>query len=81
MKPSLDKQRVNAWLKGQRAAAQQIEQERLSFLLNLTPEEALRVYQSVPGANLNHREAEPSPLLFAMRRLLARFAQEKGVSP
>jgi hypothetical protein len=76
MKPSLNKRQIQEWLRGQRAAEQRVERERAEFLLNLTPAEALRLYESssaVQDSNL-HRE-EPSPLLMAMRRLLERYAQ------
>lgn len=52
---------------------EQIEKERVHRLLALTPEEAWRIYLSLYQSGLPFTDqTEPSPLLMAMRQVLAR---------
>ena len=44
MRQVLDKQAVKDWLSGQQAAATRTEDERVRFLLTLTPERSLEIY-------------------------------------
>jgi len=79
----LSRENVQEWLRGQRAAAQAIEAERAEFLRGLTSEESLRIYLSLPRAGEigEWDPAEPSPVLTAMRRTLARSARLKRRRP
>lgn len=69
MTTKLDKALVKRWLKDQQAAAQKIEEERICFLFGLDAEQALALYLSL---QYPPHEAQLSPLLLAMRRMLAR---------
>ncbi|MCS6935953.1 MAG: hypothetical protein NZ610_04825 [Candidatus Bipolaricaulota bacterium] len=71
MATKLDRTLVTRWLEDQQAAAQRIEEERVHFLLNLSPEQALTLYLTLPYPKDTHR-MQPSPVLLAMRRALAR---------
>jgi len=68
----LDEAAVRRWLEDQRAAHSSIERERIRRLVALTPQEALRIYLSLSEGWLSYPDRmEPSPLLMAMRRVLA----------
>lgn len=81
MRQALDKQAVKDWLAGQRAAAKRVKTERVRFLLTLTPKLSLQIYLDLWNQVARVQHASPSPLLVAMRRVLARAAQEKGRRP
>ncbi len=69
----LDEAAVQRWLQDQQAAHSSIERERIRRLLALTPQEAQRIYLSLSEGWLSYTDRmEPSPLLMAMRRVLAR---------
>lgn len=73
----LDRQAVQAWLSGQRAAAGRIQAERTSFLLSLTPERSLEVYLELWRFSAGDPPKAPSPVLLAMRRALSRLEEAK----
>lgn len=70
---------VKRWLQGQKVAMEKVEEERFHFLLQLTPEESLRIYLSLQQGNTGDGWSvpEPSPILWAMRRTLERYVQGK----
>ncbi|MFO8034078.1 MAG: hypothetical protein R6U88_02795 [Candidatus Bipolaricaulota bacterium] len=83
MKRPLDEQAVRRWISDQRAAQERILSERVRFLLELSPEKALRLYLSLwasttPASRIKHDR--PSPLLLSMRRAMTR-AESRHVSP
>jgi hypothetical protein len=55
-----------------------IERERIRRLLEITPEESLRVYIELKELAPDDPHAGPSPLLMAVRRVLKRYAEMKG---
>ena len=70
---------VKKWLRGHRVAMQWIEEERARFLLQLTPQESLRIYLSLQNSVKDGRNrTEPSPLLWKVRQALERHARRKG---
>ena len=70
---------VRKWLRGQKVATQWIEAERTRFLLQVTPGESLRIYQSLQDLVSDGRNrTEPSPLLWKMRQALDRYARQRG---
>lgn len=73
----LDPAQVRRWLRGQRAAARRIERERREALAKLTSEEALRIYLSLHASaeSAACAPAEPSPVLWRMRHVLAELAR------
>jgi hypothetical protein len=70
---------VKRWLRGQRMGAKKVEEERIHFLLHLTPEESLRIFLSLlPGTARDGRNlTKPSPILWAMRQALRRHDRLK----
>ena len=70
---------VQRWLHGQRMGAKKVEEERIHFLLHLTPEESLRIYLSLlPGKVRDGNSlTDPSPILRAMRQALQRYDRLK----
>ena len=70
MEAKLDTKEVREWLSGQRAAAERVRAEHVSFLLSLTQERSLELYLDL--ASQSSRRKTPSPLLVAMRQALAR---------
>ncbi len=69
---------VKRWLRGQKVATQWIEGERTRSLLQLTPQESLRIYLSVQTLTTDGGDrAQPSPLLWRMRQALKRYARRK----
>jgi len=72
----LNEAAVKRWQRDQRAALQKVEEERVRFLLDLTSEEAFRLYLAMPLSD-ERATAEPSPLLWAMRQALARRGELK----
>jgi hypothetical protein len=82
MESKLSKSEVQQWLAGQREAEKVIEKERIQFLINLTPEEAWKIYLSLTENELqNPRDpTEPSFVLMAMRRALDKRARKKGLT-
>jgi len=69
---------VKRWLQGQKVATQWIERERTGSLLQLTPQESLRIYLSLQSLTRDGRDrAQPSPLLSRMRQALERYARRK----
>ncbi|MBI4507016.1 MAG: hypothetical protein HY691_15910 [Chloroflexi bacterium] len=75
--PQLDPAEVRRWLRGQRVAARRIERERRAALAKLTSEEALRIYLSLHASaeSAARAPAEPSPVLWRMRQMLAELAR------
>lgn len=75
----LVKAEVKRWLRGQKVAMEWMEAERIRSLRKLTPEESLRIYFSLLHGELKDGRdlAEPSPLLWAMRRVLMRYGRNK----
>jgi len=79
MSLGLNEAAVKRWLQDQQAARQKVQEERVRFLLNLTSEDALRLYLALPQANTGRKDApEPSPLLWVMRQALARYRRVKA---
>ena len=74
----LDKQAAKDWLSGQQAAAARIEDERVRFLLTLTPERSLRIYLDLWDQGERAQTAWPAPLLMAIRHALARKAVKES---
>jgi hypothetical protein len=70
MPAKLNQAAVKRWLQDQQMALQKVEVERVRFLLDLTGEEALRLYLAMPLPD-GKAQSEPSPLLWAMRKALA----------
>jgi len=71
-KAQLNKQDVLNWIKGQKAAEEINRQDRVKFLLKLTPEQSLKIYLQLNQFG-KHEYQYPSPLLVAMRELLKRY--------
>ena len=71
MRQVLDKQAVKDWLSGQQAAAARTEDERVRFLLTLTPERSLQIYLDLWDSGERAQTAWPSPLLMAIRQAFA----------
>lgn len=78
MRQVLDKQAVKDWLSGQQAAAARIEDERVRFLLILTPERSLQIYLDLWDQVERAQTAWPSPLLMTIRQALARKAVKES---
>ena len=70
---------VRRRLRGQRAVVRQVEEERVRYLLRVTPKESLDTYLQLHQVVQGHAESvvDPSPLLVAMRRLLDRFTRQQ----
>jgi hypothetical protein len=75
----LDEVKARRWLRGQQAAARQVEEERVRYLLHVTPQESLDTYLQLLQVAPGHVGvvAEPSQMLLAMRRLLDRFVRQQ----
>jgi len=79
MGTNLTEAEVKKWLRGHKVAMQWVEEERARFLLQLTPQESLRIYLSLQNPVKDGRNrAEPSPLLWKVRQALERHARRKG---
>lgn len=79
-KPELDPETVKRWLAGQQAAQAVIEEERRHWLATLDKDAALQLYLKMVAFPATPRnEAEPSPVLIAMREATKRLA-ERGRS-
>lgn len=79
MEIKLAETEVKKWLRGHRVAMQWIERERARFLLQLTPQESLRIYLSLQNSVKDGRNRkEPSPLLWKVRQALERHALRRG---
>ena len=78
MRQLLDKQAVKDWLSGQQAAAARIEDERVRFLLAVTPERSLQIYLDLWDQGERAQTAWPSPPLMTIRQALARRAVKES---
>jgi len=74
MRQVLDKQAVKDWLSGQQAAATRIKDERVRFLLTLTPERSLQIYLDLWDSGERAQAILPSSLLVMTRQAFARKA-------
>ncbi len=81
MRQLLDKQAVKDWVSDQQAAAVRIDDERVRFLLTLTPERSLQIYLDLWDQGERVQTAWPSPLLMAIRQALARKAGKESQKP
>ena len=79
----LRKSEVQHWLAGQREAEKVIAKERVQSLLNRSPEESWAIYLSLTESKTPSaaNAAEPSYVLMAMRRALARHSDRKASEP
>jgi hypothetical protein len=73
----LDKEKVKAWLDGQREAERIIKMERVNFLLSLAPEKSLEIYLSFSSLAYKIRR-EPSSVLLKMRQCLEKMKEKRG---
>jgi len=73
----LDRQKVRAWLSGQRAAADRNCLEKAAFLLSLTAAQSLQIYLELWSLCKEKCPTTGSPLLLAMRRALSRMEGRK----
>jgi hypothetical protein len=73
----LDKEKVKAWLDGQREAERIIKMERVNFLLSLAPEKSLEIYLSFSSLAYKIRR-EPSFVLLKMRQCLEKMKEKRG---
>ncbi|MDD3493283.1 MAG: hypothetical protein PHZ19_07320 [Candidatus Thermoplasmatota archaeon] len=64
---------MREWLSGQRASAKVIQEERVKFLVSLTPDRALEIYLGLATAGQGEPSQRPSPVLLSMRRAVARL--------
>lgn len=79
VKTKLTKTKVKNWLRGQKISSRFVERERARRLLRLTPEQAATMYLSFGDSNINGRQStQPSPLLWAMRKVLKRYSATLG---
>jgi len=78
MRQVLDKQAVKDWLSGQQAAATRTEDERVRFLLTLTPERSLQIYLDFWDSGERAQTACPSPLVMAIRQTFTRKAVKES---
>jgi hypothetical protein len=75
VKTKLNKTDVKNWLRGQNITSRFIERERVRFLLQLTADKSATIYRSLQNSRVTAREPQqPSPVLWAMRKLLKRYA-------
>jgi hypothetical protein len=77
MRRGLDRQAVREWLSGQRASGRVIREERVKFLLSLTPDRSLEIYLALAAAGQREPRERPSAVLLAMRRAVARLRQRE----
>jgi hypothetical protein len=54
-----------------------IREERVRFLLSLTPDRSLAIYLTLAAAGQREPSERPSPVLLAMRRAVARLRQRE----
>ncbi len=66
----LEKTAIAQWLENQEAAALKIEEERTTFLLSLTRDQAFSIYLKLHSAVVFEEADKPSFLLRAMRQAL-----------
>lgn len=71
-KTKLDREEVRRWLSGQRAAAALVQRERVQHILSLTPTCSLALYLELKRTTPFLEDEKPSPLLWRVRRALAR---------
>ena len=77
-KPKLDREQVNRWLEGQRAAEEYRVRERTRWLCALSTEQSLRIYLSLAESAPIGPGESPSPVLSAMRKAAAKRLQRMG---
>lgn len=75
MSRMLNRQAVQDWLSGQKAAAERLECERARFLISLTPERSLQIYLELARVYTSSLPKAPSPLILAMRQILSRLEE------
>lgn len=79
MSEQLDKEGARRWLLGQKEAARMIERERVRRLRTITREESLRIYLELKEASPDDpNRTEVSPVLWAMRKLMRKYAEKMG---
>jgi hypothetical protein len=61
-------------------AERTIEHERAKSLRERSHEESLRIYLDLKAMSPDRPDREPSPMLMAVRRVLDRYAKQKGGS-
>lgn len=71
MQKALNNREVRAWLAGQKAVAERMRTERVSFLISLTPEYSLQIYLELKKLSPGGHSQAPSRLTWAMRRAIA----------
>lgn len=76
MKKAINTKKFKKWLLGQRMTEKVIERERFELLSNLTPKEALGIYTELVNTSPKSTDiTQPSYLLMAMRKVLARYSK------
>lgn len=77
MERKLDRHAVQAWLRGQQRAQAHMARERTLRLLQLSTRQALQVYLDLCTSSSRQPRLQPSPVLWAMRRAVARKERSK----
>jgi len=71
-------EKARQYLRARREAAARVRAEKLKWLLSLSPEESWRIYVMLVQARSGPVPSSPSPLLWAMRRAVAKLAERSG---